>query len=482
MEHKHISTPCIKRRKRGIRSFFSRRKNKERQKQCSEESRFGQGLLQAAPLVTSEELYEFSQSLSQSQVLPAPIEDVSAAMPQLGAQDPAAGTNLMRPQPTLPEQWEVLTNGAGNCTYYKLQLSESGMCHIVASIVMHPNNSWSLYFHSKVVPSTSLLLSRFSKHALTHNDVMELIETVNRGSLCEGNPERKFVDFCRDKRGGVVRGERGTGPVVAYVDEVTATNGDTPSCTVRSTVCDIITAAGPCKVCRDLRTTLRSGLSRQYHHNNDERTQARSHTPYCKLTPAEKDARLGNLHHSLRVAELKNRYISINFSYSYILIIYNTALVSEVAPLVETRFAMSTPQRIFWEQQVKYNNLKEKRQMRWHPFVFRFALNLKYLSTSAYKAMRRSGIINLPSERTLSDYTHWMKPHTGVQLEFIEDFDRMLADVPCGQRHCAVTMDEMKIKSGLVFDKHNGTLVGFIDLGEVNRDIERAITDDEVCR
>ena len=33
-------------------------------------------------------------------------------------------------------------------------------------------------------------------------------------------------------------------------------------------------------------------------------------------------------------------------------------------------------------------------------------------------------------------------------------------------------MDEMKIKSGLVFDKHNGTLVGFTDLGSVNRDIE----------
>lgn len=33
-------------------------------------------------------------------------------------------------------------------------------------------------------------------------------------------------------------------------------------------------------------------------------------------------------------------------------------------------------------------------------------------------------------------------------------------------------MDEMKIKSGLMFDKHNGTLVGFTDLSSANSDIE----------
>ena len=30
----------------------------------------------------------------------------------------------------------------------------------------------------------------------------------------------------------------------------------------------------------------------------------------------------------------------------------------------------------------------------------------------------------------------------------------------------------MKIKSGLVFNKHSGNLVGFVDLGSVNHDIE----------
>lgn len=110
--------------------------------------------------------------------------------------------------------------------------------------------------------------------------------------------------------------------------------------------------------------------------------------------------------------------------------------------------------------------------------MIRFALNLKYLSTSAYKATRLSGAINLPSERTLADYTHWSKPHYGIQLEYIEEFKRLLCDVKCEQHQCVLAMDEMKIKSGLVFDKHQGTLIGFTDLGTVNRDIEFIMKED----
>lgn len=37
-------------------------------------------------------------------------------------------------------------------------------------------------------------------------------------------------------------------------------------------------------------------------------------------------------------------------------------------------------------------------------------------------------------------------------------------------------MDEMKIKSGLVFNEHTGTLVGFTDLGRANHDIELLVS------
>lgn len=61
----------------------------------------------------------------------------------------------------------------------------------------------------------------------------------------------------------------------------------------------------------------------------------------------------------------------------------------------------------------------------------------------------------------------------GVQLEFIEKFLKMLTV----DTDTALMMDEMKLKSGLVFNKHSGTLVGFVDLSRVNNDIQQILAD-----
>ena len=250
---------------------------------------------------------------------------------------------------------------------------------------------------------------------------------------------------------------------------------------------------GMCKSCAHLRRALRTAASRQqkFSESRSQRTSVDSHTPYCHLTSEEKDLRLRNIHHSLAVSRQKNRLLEsklnalieeqgLNLEASDASDV--ASLVSEVSPLVKANFAPNSPQKIFWDQQLLYNTVKDKRQMRWHPLIVRFALNLKYLSTSAYRAMRKSGIIHLPSERTLSDYTHWTAPHSGVSLEFIEEFTRMLDDVPCGQHQCSLSMDEMKIKSGLVVDKYCGRLIGFVDLGQANRDIEKLMSGEDAAQ
>ena len=40
-------------------------------------------------------------------------------------------------------------------------------------------------------------------------------------------------------------------------------------------------------------------------------------------------------------------------------------------------------------------------------------------------------------------------------------------------------MDEMKIKSGLVFNKYTGTLISFVNLGSINHDLEWAVNGEE---
>ena len=153
--------------------------------------------------------------------------------------------------------------------------------------------------------------------------------------------------------------------------------------------------------------------------------------------------------------------------------------MGKATPIVQATFPDDSPQSIFWEQQLKYNQLKDKCQMRWHPLVIGFVLNLRYLSGTAYQAVRQFGI-HLPSERTLHDYTHWTTAHTGVQYEFVEQFLSLVQeDVHCGHHHCALSMDEMKLKSRLVFKRRTGTLSGFVNLGSCNRDIELMVMGDE---
>ena len=57
-------------------------------------------------------------------------------------------------------------------------------------------------------------------------------------------------------------------------------------------------------------------------------------------------------------------------------------------------------------EQLHAKTTKEFRQVCWHPLIIQWWLNLKLLSSSAYHATRTAGFIKLPSERTLSDYTH----------------------------------------------------------------------------
>ena len=96
--------------------------------------------------------------------------------------------------------------------------------------------------------------------------------------------------------------------------------------------------------------------------------------------------------------------------------------------------------------------------MRWHPLIVRFALNLKYLSSTSYKAV--GNFLALPSERTLWDYTHVIKFQRGTSSDIRLKADMDFEHISPSQKKIALIMDEMKIKSGLVFNKSSGKLVG----------------------
>ena len=105
--------------------------------------------------------------------------------------------------------------------------------------------------------------------------------------------------------------------------------------------------------------------------------------------------------------------------------------------------------------------------------MIRWCLNIKLLSSSSYHALRTSGFMQLPSERTLRDYTHYTKARSGFQDDIDEELmkEAKLKDLPNWKKHIVLLLDEMKLKENLVYDKHETNVVGFVDVGDFNNQI-----------
>lgn len=115
--------------------------------------------------------------------------------------------------------------------------------------------------------------------------------------------------------------------------------------------------------------------------------------------------------------------------------------------------------------------------------MIKWCLYLRHVSGRAYKILRSSGCVTLPSQRTLSDYTHYVSALTG----FSTDIDKQLAlavdDEPCSEmnKYTVLIINEMYIKEDLVYNKHTGALIGFVNLGETNSHLlqfERSLESD----
>jgi hypothetical protein len=116
--------------------------------------------------------------------------------------------------------------------------------------------------------------------------------------------------------------------------------------------------------------------------------------------------------------------------------------------------------RLFWDEQRKAALAKSKR---WHPLTIKWCLNLKLVSSSAYHMLRTSGFIQLPSERTLRDYTHYFKSKSGFYPDLNEQLKR---EIPFDSlpEYVVLVVDEMKIKEDLIYDKYAGSLIGFTSI------------------
>ncbi|KAK3921468.1 Transposable element P transposase [Frankliniella fusca] len=107
---------------------------------------------------------------------------------------------------------------------------------------------------------------------------------------------------------------------------------------------------------------------------------------------------------------------------------------------------LSPAHSIFVQQQIKMSQYSKRSSMKWHPAIIRLAISLFETSRSAYERLRDSGFVQLPSSRTLFDYTHFTDIKGGFDLVAIES---------------------------VIYKKASGELIGFTNLNYVDKELQK---------
>lgn len=324
-----------------------------------------------------------------------------------------------------------------------VKLTEQPSSHqplsITHCITIIPDLTWKVWVHSHEVNKVECApIQNISDHLNSKTAAVKLMVALNTTNVCAGHPDLHLCSFIEAKHNKLTCKN---GNVVAYLDTTCCVtlNGETYQQTIRTASCQLLVHGVKCAACVEYRSSLRALHNRWMKRKNwspSTHIAPGSHTALCRLTTPERK---------------------------------------------ENSF-----QRLFWEQQLQATQAKCCTQVRWHPLIVWWCLHLKLLSSAAYHSLRSTGFIKLPSERTLRDYTHWIQSGTGVQQEVTQQLLHEIAKIDMPKevkQHIVVVCDEVRVKDGIVYDKHSWQVIGFTNLGDINSHLlafERSLSTDQL--
>ena len=237
--------------------------------------------------------------------------------------------------------------------------------------------------------------------------------------------------------------------------------------TIASTSCQLLVGNKRCKKCQDYRGTLRTLLKRQDSNpvSTPDKNWLQSRVPNNKLSDNQKLYKLKQYDVYTKTIKKENsslkRKIKAEIHAKGVLLSSEESvdmmkIMEENEPIANDHGKENehSYKKLFWEQQKKYNELKDKRQMRWHPMLIKWCILPRSKSSSSYDMMRKSGFVNLPSERLLYDYTHPVENGTGYHPKTIEMLRQEIykgnSEIESRQKIVGIIHDEIRIQSDLV--------------------------------
>ena len=76
------------------------------------------------------------------------------------------------------------------------------------------------------------------------------------------------------------------------------------------------------------------------------------------------------------------------------------AIMKEMTEQVHEDFNQDSFCRVFWEQQLHALETTDRQQLRWHPALIKWCLDLKLRSSSSYRVLHESGVLVFPQRES----------------------------------------------------------------------------------
>lgn len=346
---------------------------------------------------------------------------------------------------------------------------------------VHEDLTLTLLVHHRPVEKDHDFWLGLPVRVFSVNDVSVVISKLCRWSICQGNCDSQFVELVGENIPLCTSSLQKVSYREGYM-------GAEYSSTIRTVKCQLLLRNGSrCSPCSLHRKVLWKRLSRSVseHHDTD---LVSSHIPHSHMSKAQMATKIEQLKKKNKeiTGQLeklrRDVYNEIKDKGKVLSELDNKDLITLLQKHksdVEKCFPdENCLQRLFWEQQLKYAQSRSTKAMRWHPMIIRWCLYLQHKSAKAYEAIRGMGFIGLPSTRTLFDYSRYLPNRTGFAKENAEHLKAEgealgLFDENCHwKRYVGLLQDEIQINQGLVYEKHSGNLIGYIDLDDTANELE----------
>ena len=241
---------------------------------------------------------------------------------------------------------------------------------------------------------------------------------------------------------------------------------------IRSAVCRLLIPSNStlikCQDCRKLEVKTRSQIS---HQKVTTAEPAKLQAPVKFTSPERLVATLKN--HRLKNKMLLNRIAEMTTALQSHSLPVDTVLNDDLVDIFKGVPTEKIPpfMKLFWEEQQKYIRTTHSSQIRYHPAVIKYCLSIAAKSPAAYNQLRLdkkegTGVLILPSQRTLRDYRNYIRPRQGFNPAVVKELATKTSSFSESEKFVTILFDEMKVQEDLVWDKNTGNLIGYVDLGD----------------